>query len=606
MDETTPLLEAGLRTQSTPGPRLPCHGYEVAIGEDDEPLEEPPLRTRASTIILDLKPDLGTCSRMAKSGTGAVVRTASISSGETTSSGSILDTASTAQLIEYDAENKPDRFLGGISPKRFWLLFSAMLLNLFVASFDSTLMASSHPVITSYFQASNSASWLSTAFLLTLTAFQPLFGRVSDTFGRKPLYIITLSIFVLSTVWCAIARSMMSFILARAASGLGAGGAMAMGSFICNDLLPLEIRGVYQSYINLAYGFGAALGAAFGGFLCDLIGWRWAFGIQVPVVLVCLVAAFLTTPSNLGPMLITTSSKSTWETVKSFDFIGSLLLSISATFLVLGLNLGGNLLPWTHAFIKLCFVIFGLSSTSLVLVELKAERPILPISLLTNKPRANLIFCNFCSAVSVSTVIFNIPLYFQAVQLESPTSSGLRLVFPTAAASIAAVSAGFIITWSARLKPTLLLGSVLVLLGCICLSCLHRHRPGWMALLFVVPAVVGQGFVFPSTVMGILATSSQEEQAVVSSVLMLWRSLGTVVGVAVSSLVLQNALEVCLQRMVTGPDSEEVMPVEIRTGGFLTHAIFAGDPPSSKFRPCHIVSLPATARSRSALNPNAF
>jgi nitrate/nitrite transporter NarK len=119
-------------------------------------------------------------------------------------------------------------FLGDYTTSQFWLLYSPILFQYFVATFDSTLMASSHPVITSYFHSSNSASWLSTAFMLTSTAFQPLFGRVSDTIGRRPMYLFALVMFAGTTAWCALAQSMGSFIAARAFCGLGAGGVVAM------------------------------------------------------------------------------------------------------------------------------------------------------------------------------------------------------------------------------------------------------------------------------------------------------------------------------------------------------------------------------------------
>lgn len=134
-------------------------------------------------------------------------------------------------------------FLGGISHGRFWWIFGNVLALHFVSCFDGTIMASSHPVITSYFQSSNSASWLSTAFLLTSTAFQPLLGRLSDTVGRKGPYVVTATIFALATLWCALAQSMTSFIAARAVCGLGAGGVMTLGSIIVSDLVPIERRG---------------------------------------------------------------------------------------------------------------------------------------------------------------------------------------------------------------------------------------------------------------------------------------------------------------------------------------------------------------------------
>lgn len=191
------------------------------------------------------------------------------------------------------------RFIN-LSPARFWLIFAGILLGYLIAFFDATLMASSHPVITSYFHASNSASWLSTAFLLTSTAFLPLFGRISDTFGRRPVYLFSIIVFFLTTVWCAVAQSIGSFIAARAFCGLGAGGVLSLGMILSSDMVRLEYRGVYQSYINLVLGAGGCLGLVFGGYLCEKVGWRGAFFVQLPFIFVYFFVAAWTTPADLG------------------------------------------------------------------------------------------------------------------------------------------------------------------------------------------------------------------------------------------------------------------------------------------------------------------
>ena len=131
-------------------------------------------------------------------------------------------------LVPVCPSAKVSDFMSNISRTRFWLIFGCILLQYFVAMFDSTLMASAHPVITSYFNSSNAASWLSTAFMLTSTSFNPLFGRASDTFGRRPLYLFALTMFAVTTTWCSLAQTIGSFIAARAFCGLGAGGVLAM------------------------------------------------------------------------------------------------------------------------------------------------------------------------------------------------------------------------------------------------------------------------------------------------------------------------------------------------------------------------------------------
>jgi hypothetical protein len=131
-------------------------------------------------------------------------------------------------------------YLSDTDPKRFWLCNSLILINLFIASFDGTIMASSHPVITSHFDAANSATWLSTSFLLTSTTFQPLLGRLSDAVGRKPLFIICSALTLVSIVWCGMAQSIESFIAARALSGIGCGGATTLGAILTSDLVSIE------------------------------------------------------------------------------------------------------------------------------------------------------------------------------------------------------------------------------------------------------------------------------------------------------------------------------------------------------------------------------
>lgn len=256
--------------------------------------------------------------------------------------GSTSIITSNQEVITKDIDERgPEResespFLAGVSVARFWLIFTSILITYFVACFDSTIMVSSHPVITSYFHSSNSASWLSTAFMLTATSFQPLFGRLSDTIGRKQPYILSMAVFLGATIWCALAQSMLSFIMARALCGFGAGGMITLASIITSDLVPIEIRGSYQSYMNLTFGVGTALGAALGGAIADNLGWRWEFGIQLPILTACLCIAYLTVPSDLG-LAVGAQKKSVWEAMKVFDFKGSTLLTTSITFLILGL-----------------------------------------------------------------------------------------------------------------------------------------------------------------------------------------------------------------------------------------------------------------------------
>ncbi|KAJ4366081.1 hypothetical protein N0V95_000308 [Ascochyta clinopodiicola] len=449
--------------------------------------------------------------------------------------------------------------LEGVPTWRFRCVFGGILMGYFVAMFDSTLMASSHPVITSYFHASNSASWLSTAFLLTSTSLQPLMGRLSDTIGRRPLYLSGLVIITATTAWCAFAQSIGSFIAARAFCGIGAAGVLSMGNVMTNDLVSIDVRGTYQAYINLFYGGGSACGAAFGGFLCDKLGWRMTFSIQIPVFVLLLINAFFTTPSTLGPNLHKRSGLGIRDAMRGFDIAGSILLTGSVAALILGLNLGGNVYPWKHPFVITSLVIAGIAGSVLIRVESRAKRAVMPLPMLFSRPRGSLVFNNFFAALGINTILFNAPLYFQAVKLESASVSGFRLGGPSLALTICGVSCGFIMTATGRMKWLIVVGTLAMLIGSVCLSVMWDGIPAWLASIFLIPSSIGQGLSFPATSLAVLATSTQEDQAVMTSTLLLWRSLGVVMGVSFSSLILQNALTAYLNQLVTGQHKDEII-----------------------------------------------
>lgn len=245
-DEQTPLI-VGNTTSTQPGPYDRLAGGDDGGSDEDEidPNEFDLLLTQTSSYATGL---LGPEANETPLLRGDRKYSSSSKAGRPPLVFSSRRPSVTSEALDEDVAAELDRappplFLGGVSHGRFWWIFGNVLALHFVSCFDGTIMASSHPVITSYFQSSNSASWLSTAFLLTSTAFQPLLGRLSDTVGRKGPFLVTATIFALATLWCALAQSMASFIAARAVCGLGAGGVMTLGSIIVSDLVPIERRG---------------------------------------------------------------------------------------------------------------------------------------------------------------------------------------------------------------------------------------------------------------------------------------------------------------------------------------------------------------------------
>lgn len=258
-----------------------------------------------------------------------------------------------------------------------------------------------------------------------------------------------------------------------------------------NDLVSIEVRGTYQAYINLFYGGGSAAGAAFGGFLCDTIGWRMTFAVQIPVILLLFINGIFTTPSTLGPNLAARSGRGIRHALQGFDIAGSVLLTGSVAFLILGLNLGGNVYAWKHPLVITSLVVALIAGSILIRVEAKAARPVMPLGMLFSSPRGNMVFNNFFAQLGINTIIFNAPLYFQAVKLESPSISGFRLAGPSVALTICGVSAGFIMTATGRMKWLIVVGSLSMLVGAACLSVMWDSIPSWLATVFLGPPSIG-------------------------------------------------------------------------------------------------------------------
>lgn len=447
---------------------------------------------------------------------------------------------------------KHDVHYKNVDGKRFWSLFTSILISYTLVYFDFSFLSSSHPVITSYFHASNAASWLSTVFFLSTSIFAPFYGRISDVTGRKTMFVFALVVFALTTAWSGAARSIGELIVARLLCGVGAGGVAIMSSIILSDIVKIQYRGIYQSYLNLCFGFGNGLGASLGGFLAEKLSWRAAFYLQVPLILLLTLFALIATPSHLGPSLAKAEGKSVMQALSSFDSAGAILLALTIAGLILGINLGGNILSWTHPLVIAALVTSFLASIGLVMVERRAFRPMLPMKLLSTVPFGNTNWSNLIGAMLNSTVNFNVPLYLQAVKQTSPTKSGLLLLSPLLAISMVSVLVGFAISRTRRLKPFMTIGALSMLGGMVACSFLNQNT-SIIAVIFLIPWVsVGQGFLFPTSTIANLVMSPSDEQAVVVTTQATCRTLGLILGVAVSSWILQNVLILFLNREVRG------------------------------------------------------
>ncbi|KAI1329102.1 major facilitator superfamily transporter [Xylariaceae sp. FL0255] len=419
---------------------------------------------------------------------------------------------------------------------KLWTILSACWMGVFLGAIDSTIIATLSAPISSEFHSLSLLSWLATAYLISNAACQPLSGRLTDIFGRGPGLIFSNVMFAAGNLICGLAQSADVMILGRVVAGIGGGGLMAISTFLCTDLVPLRSRGIIQGIGNICFGSGAMLGGVFGGLVNDRSAWGWrlAFLLQVPPVLVsgCLVAWLVRVPPKV-------SEKSYLARI---DFTGAFSLVVFLVLLLLGLNSGGNLVPWTH---PLPLVTLPLSAAALIffiLFEAHAQQPVIPVRLLLNRTVLAACMTNMLCCMVQFLSLFYVPLYLQTLGV-SASRAGLVILFSPLGIFICSVGAGWIMEKTGRYLVLGIAAVSLQLAGSVILSVLRQGSPMWLLRLAFFLFGSGQGAMLTTTLLACLASIEHTHQATITSATYAFRSVGSTLGITVGSAIYQNVLK---------------------------------------------------------------
>lgn len=440
------------------------------------------------------------------------------------------------------------------------LLCTTVWVPVFVAALDSTIVATLVGAISSSFNQSEQSAWLGTSYLLSVCCFSPIYGRLCDLMGRKYALLLAMLTFGIGTLFCGLANSMESLILARVIAGIGGGGLTTCTSTILSDVIPLRNRGLYQGMTNIVYGAGNALGGPLGGWLSDSIGWRNAFLLQIPFLLVATILALLFVhvhpPQPEGkPQTLTQISR--WERVKSVDALGSLTLVGSVAPILLSLSfMSANDLPFKNPLVWGNLVGGLLCGVAFVWVETRfARAPILPIELVLTRTGASVGIANLFLSIVTHSTIYNYPLYFQAVRLQSNSLAGLHLVPNSIALSIGSVFAGVWMRKTGRYYWLTFICSLFMVLAAVGFLFIHRQTPEWFLYGTIAPHGFGVTGVLTCTLLALINAVPRAQIAVATGMSYLFRTTGQVIGVALSGVILQSMLKRELyQRLGDQPD----------------------------------------------------
>ncbi|KAI0104481.1 MFS general substrate transporter [Daldinia grandis] len=493
---------------------------------------------------------------------GAVVQHGSIQA-----SLSEPDIAESPNVAPHDTESGERQPLIGLTPPSeddwkappyFVWIEMAIMSNVFLYGFDGTITAATYAVISSEFDATNTASWLTTSYLITSTAFQPLYGRVSDIFGRRICFFISTITFAVGCLGCGLANDIVLLDCMRALAGFGGGGLMTMATIVNSDMIPFRRRGMYQAMQNGIFGFGAICGASFGGSIADTIGWRWCFILQVPISVVALILGYVVIKNQQISFSSNSSLKETWRRV---DFLGSFLLVLAISVQLVGLSLGGNELPWSSPWVIISLVgsvvLFGIffwvegTTTAIPVIPLRMLRGRLPIFIQLS---------NVCAGLSAYAYLFLLPLFFQIVLLDSATTAGARLAIPSLATPIGGLIAGIVMSRWGKLTTLVRIGAILMAIGNGLVTSLSFVDSNWKYYIYIFPANLGQGIIYPGILFTALATFEHADHAVSASTVYLIRSLGTVWGVSITSAIVQTTLSIRLPTVLNDvPDKWRII-----------------------------------------------
>ncbi|PKS06820.1 hypothetical protein jhhlp_006896 [Lomentospora prolificans] len=436
---------------------------------------------------------------------------------------------------------------------RMHLLLPAIGIGIYLCAMDQMLTVASYAKIGSDLNALNSTSWVATAYFLTLTSFQPLYGKLSDIFGRKECLLFSYTVFGLGCLGCGLAQNMLQLCVSRAVAGIGGGGMNSVVSILISDIVPLRDRGVWQGYLNIIFAAGTSTGAPLGGLLADSIGWRWSFLGQVPLC----VIAFITVSLALH---LPKKDHAHWaEKVARIDFLGAALLVSAVVGLLAGLDAGSNR-GWSDRFTLAGLISAPILFALFILVEMRvASHPFAPGHIIFDRSLFACYLANFFGTTGQTACIFFAPLFFQAVQGLSTTDSGSLLVPCMICAVAASLGGGFIIRRTGRYFWITVAGYALLFFSAPPLMASIYAKSTWGVVAGLSLSALGAGSGITTTLVALLSNALPEDTAVVVACSYLFRSLGSSIGISISSAVLQNVLRSeLLRRLGDGDAAREV------------------------------------------------
>ncbi|WP_432537079.1 MDR family MFS transporter [Kineococcus arenarius] len=415
------------------------------------------------------------------------------------------------------------------APRVGWI-FASLMLVMLLASLDQTIVGTALPTIVGELDGLEHMSWTITAYTLALTVAMPVYGKLGDLVGRKELFLLAISLFLLGSALCGFAQGMVEFVLFRGLQGLGGAGLMIMSQTIIADVVPAKDRAKFMAPMGAVFGVSAVAGPLVGGWLTDSVDWRWVFWINLPLGAVALAVSALTIhlPKRRNTARI--------------DCAGMVTLALALTGLVLVASWGGTEHAWGSA------TILGLGAATValavafVLIELRASEPVIPMRLFRNRTFVVTTLLGLVVGAGMMGALAYLPTYLQMAYGVDATESGLLLLPMVVALLVTSIGSGAVVSRTGRYKALPIAGTLVAGAGMFLMSTLELSTPLWLLCAYVAVLGAGLGLFMQIIVLAVQNAVHPREIGTATSSNNLFRELGVTVGVAVLGTIFTSRL----------------------------------------------------------------
>ena len=433
------------------------------------------------------------------------------------------------------ADAPEDGILVHINRRAQFLTLGAVMLGMLLGSLDQTIVGTAMPKIVNDLNGFQRYSWVITAYLVASTAMMPIFGKISDIFGRKWLYMLGIATFLLGSMLSGLSQSMEQLIAFRAIQGLGAGMMTPIAMAIIGDIFPPAERGKYQGLIGAVFGLAVIVGPQLGGFITDNIGWRWVFYVNLPVAILAFTVVFLVFPSHTA-----------LHKRHSIDWLGSVALIGSVVPLLMALSLGStnpdnsNSYAWTSPQIVGLFALAIVFGGAFLFIQSRAAEPTIPLGLFRNRIFNVSMIIVFLTSMGMFGAVLYIPLFVQDVLMQSATNSGLVLTPMMIGVILVSIISGYLMSRTGHYKILAIVGTFGVLIGLYLLSTMTVSTDNGTLVRFMIVLGLGLGTSMALFTIVVQNAFPVDRLGVVTASLAFFRSIGGAVGVAVLGSAMNN------------------------------------------------------------------